>query len=76
MIARITLSDAELARLRRPIKGKGGFQTFLRNLQPKIRGHVLTLDGMAEIERFVRYWRGYGKGGFQQRLAPARRVGS
>ena len=65
-----TLSPAALARLQRPVHGRGGFQQLLKKLQRQLRDQVLTLDA-ADAERLSRYSQAYGLGGFQNRTAPS-----
>jgi hypothetical protein len=62
----VELSQTSVARIMRPVHGRGGFQQFLRLLQPRITGNVIALDD-ADLERLNRYSNFYGKGGFQQR---------
>jgi hypothetical protein len=69
---RIRLSPIELSRIRRPVRGRGGFQVFLRKLQAQLDGDVLELSE-ADVERLVRYSFEYGEGGFQERTKPAAR---
>jgi hypothetical protein len=64
---KITLSDADLAKLQRPIKGRGGFQSLLRRLQKQIKGHMLTASP-DDVEKLVRYSFEYGRGGFQDQM--------
>ena len=66
----ISLTQSTLARLRRPVNGRGGFQQLLRRLQPQVTGNVLVV-GNADQEKLVRYSHSYGRGGFQCRTAPA-----
>jgi hypothetical protein len=63
---KFTLSASEIAKLQRPIKGKGGFQVLLRRLQRQIDGNTLTASP-DDIEKLVRYSFEYGTGGFQER---------
>jgi hypothetical protein len=65
---RIVLSDEAVERLRRPVNGQGGFQSFLRSLQRNLDGHELTLTPAA-VKRIANYVERYGDGGFQGRLA-------
>jgi hypothetical protein len=62
----ISLSEAALARLTRPVRGKGGFQQLLRKLQHGVHGAVLAVDD-ADHEKLSRYSHAYGAGGFQSR---------
>jgi hypothetical protein len=63
---RISLSAAVLAKLQKPVRGQGGFQSLLRKLQRQIDGSTLDVDA-ADVERLFRYSIAYGGGGFQQR---------
>lgn len=62
----IQLSQSAVARLMRPVRGRGGFQQLLRRLQPKVQGAVLAIDG-DDAEKLSRYSHAYGRGGFQER---------
>jgi hypothetical protein len=65
----LVLSDEDLAELKKPVIGQGGFQDLLRRLQGYI---VLDSDKIeipiSELETLTRYADSYGKGGFQGRL--------
>ena len=65
----VQLSQASVARLMRPIRGRGGFQHLLRRLQPRINGAVLVIDPN-DFEKLSRYSHSYGRGGFQDRTKP------
>ena len=67
---KIQLSDRELAKITRPIKGKGGFQTLLRRIQKQIQGNVLEASD-ADVEKLIRYSFEYGQGGFQEQAKTA-----
>ena len=73
---RIQLTDNEVERFSRPIRGQGGFQDLLRRIQGGIDHATNVLDvSDADAERLVRYSFEYGAGGFQGRTEPtARRV--
>jgi len=64
----IPLSEAALARLTRPVRGRGGFQQLLRRLQHRVHGAVLTVDDV-DHEKLGRYSHAYGAGGFQSRTS-------
>ena len=53
--------------LNRPIRGQGGYQSFLTRLQDNMAGNLLRLS-RADCEKVVRYATQYGEGGFQGRL--------
>lgn len=63
----ISLTQEEIDRLRRPIRGVGGFQSLLERLQARLRGGNLELN-LEDVERIARYVQQYGEGGFQGRL--------
>ena len=65
---RIVLSVEAVERLRRSVKGQGGFQSFLRSLQRNLDGRELTLTP-SDVRRIASYVERYGDGGFQGRLA-------
>jgi hypothetical protein len=52
--------------LRKPIRGRGGFQSLLRKLQHQLDGRHLEVS-RADLSRLRRYASGYGGGGFQGR---------
>lgn len=62
---RLTLEQVEL--LERPVRGQGGFQSFLDLLQSRRQGNLITLT-RSDCEKVVRYCDDYGQGGFQERL--------
>lgn len=67
---RLELGVGAAARLRRPVRGQGGFQNLLRTLQAQLtENNVLTLTPTL-AGRIARYVRNYGDGGFQGRLGP------
>lgn len=67
---KIQLSDRELARVLRPVKGKGGFQSLLRRIQKNVHGNVLDASD-ADVEKLIRYSFEYGQGGFQEQAKTA-----
>ena len=65
---KIKLSPGEIELLNKPVRGEGGMESLLLQLQRKLK-----LDGsielsQAEIERITRYCLEYGEGGFQERF--------
>jgi hypothetical protein len=66
----IELSATALARLLRPVRGRGGFQQLLRKLRTQLHGSTLTVDE-DDIEKLDRYSHSYGLGGFQDRTKPS-----
>lgn len=63
---RISLDAATADRLRKPVRGQGGFQSLLRRLQGQLHGRLLTVTA-ADYEKLVRYSTAYGGGGWQGR---------
>ncbi|MBA4052459.1 MAG: hypothetical protein C0472_11405 [Erythrobacter sp.] len=64
------LTQLEVAELRKPVNGQGGYQTLFRELQPLItRVGSLTVTDQ-QLGRIVRSCK-YGAGGFQARLRAA-----
>lgn len=62
------LSSVHSYMLRKPIRGQGGWQDFLRKLQKKLTDtNTITLS-YTEIRKIYRYSNKYGGGGFEQRL--------
>jgi hypothetical protein len=64
--ASIDLTPTEATTLRKPIRGRGGFQSLLRKLQLQLEGRHLDISP-ADVERLRRYSAAYGGGGFQRR---------
>ncbi len=67
---RIALSPQAQSAFAKPIVGRGGHQTLLRQLQRQIQNGVLVVS-VGDMEKMFRYMLSYGRGGFQQRLATA-----
>ena len=68
---RIQLSDTEVERYLRPVRGRGGFQTLLRRLRTQIDRTAGVLEISADdLEKLIRYSFEYGQGGFQDRTKP------
>jgi|GEM_PF-97703 death-on-curing protein len=66
----ITLDAKERSLLMRSVRGEGGWNSLLRNLQSKLdRGGRIDLTP-TEIQRIRNYSEHHGVGGFQSRLAP------
>lgn len=65
----VELTPAQVDFLQRPLRGQGGYQTFLARLQNNLDGNILRLT-RADCERVVQYANAYGEGGFQARLRP------
>ena len=61
----IQLTDRQLAKISKPVKGRGGFQSLLRKIQKQIQGDVLEASE-ADVERLIHYSFDYGQGGFQE----------
>ena len=65
---RVVLPPPAVVKLQRPVNGRGGFQSLLRELQRRIQnGNELVLTP-ALAARIARYVQRYGNGGFQGRL--------
>ena len=72
---KIQLSDAEVTRYKRSIRGRGGFQVLLRKLSSRIASDGTLELSDSELEKLVRYSFQYGGGGFQERTKPtAKRI--
>ena len=68
---RMQLNEEEFERFSRPVRGHGGFQTLLRNIQNGIDPDTQVLDiSEGDLERLIRYSFNYGDGGFQGRTKP------
>jgi len=70
----IDLTPTGANMLRKPVRGRGGFQSLLRKLQAQLDGHHLEVSAV-DAERLARYSATYGGGGFQRRtlrVAPER----
>lgn len=63
----VVLADEDVQVLLRAVRGQGGFQSLLRQVQQNMRGNVLLLTP-ALRQRIERYAGKYGAGGFQGRL--------
>ncbi|MEP7303886.1 MAG: hypothetical protein ABJA98_00075 [Acidobacteriota bacterium] len=66
----IDLTPTEVMTLRKPIRGRGGFQSLLRKLQDQLDDRHLAVSA-ADMERLRRYSAAYGGGGFQGRTKGA-----
>jgi hypothetical protein len=65
---RLILPESAVVKLQRPVVGRGGFQSLLRDLQRRTQnGNELVLTP-ALASRIARYVQKYGNGGFQGRL--------
>ena len=64
---KIQLSPTDVKRFTRPIRGRGGFQTFLRKIAKQLSGSGELTISNADLEKMVRYSFKYGQGGFQAR---------
>ena len=62
----IDLTPQGASTLRKPIRGRGGFQSLLRKLQHQLDGRHLEVSSV-DLERLRRYAAAYGGGGFQGR---------
>ena len=62
---KVILNDETLTELRKKVDPHGGgFQQFLVKLQTQLNGSILSYDD-GDKEKFDRYCKEYGKGGFQ-----------
>jgi hypothetical protein len=66
----IDLTPREATILRKPIRGRGGFENLLRKLQQQLEDRRLDVCP-ADVERRRRYSAAYGRGGFQRRTQGA-----
>jgi hypothetical protein len=62
----VPLHPDTAAMLRRPIKGRGGFQALMRRIQSGLRGGTLRVS-QDDLDALVRAVRGPQAGGFQRR---------
>jgi hypothetical protein len=62
----VPLHPDTAAMLRRPIKGRGGFQALMRRIQSGLRDHTLLIT-VDDYDALVRAVRGPHAGGFQRR---------
>lgn len=67
---RFKLTPDEIAELKKPINGAGGYQTLLRKLAPSINKNGSILVDDETLGKIVRMC-AYGSGGFQGRLRAA-----
>ena len=63
----VELTRDQVDYINRPLRGQGGYQSFLSHLQDNLSGNLLRLT-RADCEKIVRYATQYGEGGFQGRL--------
>lgn len=64
----IELNAEELAELRKPVSGQGGFQSFLRALRRRSAAGGMLRLSPTDLERVKRYAFDYGNGGWEGRL--------
>lgn len=62
----VRLHSDTAAMLRRPINGRGGFQSLMRRIQLGLRGRQLRV-GQADLDALVRALKQPHVGGFQRR---------
>lgn len=67
---RIVLSPEQVKLLMRPVAGRGGMQSLLRDLQKRIGKEGALLLNKKDVIRIRSYVDSYGQGGFQDRLKP------
>jgi hypothetical protein len=70
---KVQLSASEAARCRKPIRGRGGFQTLLKKIASKIGADNTVVLSDDDLEKLLRYSFNYGRGGFQERTKAATR---
>jgi hypothetical protein len=70
---KIQLSSSEVRRYRKPVAGKGGFQTLLRRIAKSINPDGILDVSQADLEKLLRHSFAYGQGGFQERTKPTAR---
>ena len=69
-VFRLNLTPAQLELVKRPVKagpGAGGWQSFLAELQGRLRGSTLEMTE-AELEKAYRHGWAYDDGGFEDRF--------
>jgi hypothetical protein len=64
---RLEFTADTLEKHARPVVGRGGFQSLLRQIQRQVDGNVLVLTPIL-IDRIAQYVHAYGNGGFQGRI--------
>ena len=64
----VILNEDEIAALNEPIAGQGGFQTLLGRFRDEVQSNGRLDLSDADVETIRRYRRGYGGGGWQERL--------
>lgn len=66
---KIKLNNEVKKFVQKPVNGRGGFQSLLRNLQSKLDNttDILYLS-KDDVERITKYCVSFGDGGFQERL--------
>ena len=67
---KIQLTDRQLAKISKPVKGTGGFQSLLRKIQKQIQGDVLEASEV-DVERLIHYSFDYEQGEFQEQAKTA-----
>jgi hypothetical protein len=65
-LRQVKLHPQTAAMLRRPINGRGGFQSLMRRIQLGLQGRTLKVS-QDDLDALIRAVSGPGKGGFQQR---------
>jgi hypothetical protein len=63
-MTRVRLSPVVNKKLRAPVRGRGGFQGFVRELQRRLEGDELLVDDELR-ERIEHYAIDFGSGGWQ-----------
>ena len=70
---KMQLSPTEIAKFKKPVRGRGGFQALLRRIQSKIDADGIVDLTEKDLEQLVRYSFKYGPGGFEERTKPTAR---
>jgi hypothetical protein len=65
----IELTPKEINELRKPIKGRGGWQSTIKYARSRLKGAELRLSPF-QLAKIVTQVRKYGAGGYQGRLDP------
>lgn len=66
---RVPLTAGALREIRKPHRGRGGFQSLLRKLAKQVvEDGAAVMMSAKDFERWIRYSTKYGEGGFEERL--------
>lgn len=67
-IIKIKLSPKEVSNIQKLQKGRGGYQSFLKDIQQRITEENTIVLFSEEIKKIHRYANRYGEGGFQKKM--------